>query len=170
MVFGRKSSDAPALSESSQNRVTKTTIEGVKVEGYNRLHQLRYLYPKNKCSVYHIWKSNAPGKLINTHHSHIRIELHGFYCHLGLFAVDRGDAMVIVSDNIEHINPVKYKTSTSYKPNPLLVNGEEIYSAFRETLKSIAEEYGLLLNNCQKFGRIFMTNLGSEHNRKYFHM
>ena len=63
-----------------------------------------------------------------------------------------------------------YYVSISYWPNPLKgKSGKEIKAALSEASKKCSDDYDSLKNNCQKFARIVMTELGARHTPIPFH-
>jgi hypothetical protein len=85
----------------------------------------------------------------------------------GLFS-NNGQVVFDVDGPELPTNP--YHVSTSYRPNPVVnVTKETLLWAYLHTCQQCGPEYKLLHNNCQKFGRILMTNLGASHHRELFH-
>jgi hypothetical protein len=110
--------------------------------------------PPTEFVVSHIRK----GKV--AHHSHIRIRtiLDKPVLNIGLFNA-KGNAS-IVGREIERMG---YSLSLSYEPNPITISKSGIISAFSRAVSECGGKYGLYSNNCQKFGRTFMTELGVTH-------
>ncbi len=119
------------------------------------------LSPHMNYQVVHISKSNGL-----THHSQIEIRDAGGnrLFDFGLF-VAGGNAVIVHDDG-----PGGYQDSTTYKPNPVTVTQYDIYKAYLAAIDACGGKYGLLHNNCQKFARLFMTELGVKHYRKFFHL
>jgi hypothetical protein len=157
--IGSKSAQTPSESsqESSSSGAAATEVAG----HLNGLGAGNY-------HVVHIWKPTAPGS--PAHHSQIQIRTTGDVplFHFGLFN-DDGKAVIMGGPGAAHSGS-GYTLSTSYKPNPMAVSKAQIEAAYQRALDSCGTKYGLLTNNCQKFGRKFMTALGSSHHRKMFHM
>lgn len=129
-------------------------------------------------SVTHMWKHNPGGMfggLIKSHHSMICVSRRGFNGNLlPVFYIDlvltrqTGRAWVRVKRASQGA-PNGYTTSQSYTPNPVVKSGNEILAAYDHAVDMMAEQYDTLTNNCQKFARIFMTQLGARHNRRFVH-
>ncbi|MEN8150293.1 MAG: hypothetical protein ABFS86_10745 [Planctomycetota bacterium] len=143
--------------------ITKDEVSAMKVLGWK--------CGSKKLKVHHVWKPN--GKLwglTTSHHSHIQVNDGNDkpYFHIGMFNSD-GKATVMLRPGKVTSSSYKYKDSTSYKPNPIETTGEDISMAFDFAMEMCAGDYGLLKNNCQKFARIMMTQLGAKHHRSVFH-
>lgn len=140
-----------------------------------------HIAPGERYRVYHLWC-----KAIPTSDHYVRFWPH----HSQIFIVD-------VNTNLEVTNfgvaPVEghatlvwdkvasqrlktgektvnaYILSQSYTPNPVKVYGRTIHKAFKAARGLTGDKYHLLLNNCQKFARIFMQECGSMHRRHPTH-
>lgn len=134
----------------------------------------------NRLYVTHMWKHNeggALGGLLKSHHSKLVVSrenfrgntLPVFYIDLVHFKTNKEKAMIRVYKAADH-TIAGYTQSTSYSPNPIIKSGNEIVTAFNYTVGMMASRYDVLTNNCQKFGRIFMTQLGAKHQRQLFHL
>lgn len=104
-----------------------------------------------------------PG-LTDGHHSQLFVEdMAGeVLFNFGLWSDD--GKVVFGSDASEQY----YKVSTTYTPNPVPVTPQKLLEAFLATRRKAGPDYKLLHNNCQKFGRLFMEELGATHSRKWF--
>lgn len=105
-----------------------------------------------------------PG-LLSAHHSQIFIQNMGgdILFNFGLWMNDSGK-VVFGQDERQDF----YKESTTYKPNPVTVTPQRFLEAFLATRRKCGPDYKLLHNNCQKFGRLFMEELGAKHSRRLF--
>lgn len=105
-----------------------------------------------------------PG-LTDVHHSQIFVENAGgdVLFNFGLWTDDSGKILFGQDDRPEY-----YKTSSTYTPNPVNVSPQKFLEAFVATRRKCGPDYKLLHNNCQKFARLFMTELGATHSRKLF--
>lgn len=163
MPFGFGSRSAQTPSESSADSNIDTA--GRQVAGL-----LDAINAKGRYKVYHKWKKvGGKPKRGMPHHSQIFVttfEDDMPIVNFGLFAVGTQVMIRDVAGN-DPTNP--YHVSTSYKPNPVIVRGEQIEDAFNYTSQQCGPKYKLLHNNCQKFGRILMTFLGASHDRELFH-
>jgi hypothetical protein len=132
----------------------------------------------NQLHVTHMWKYNPGGMfggLIKSHHSLVKVSRQGFSGNIvPVFYIDlvpspsTGRAWIRVYKASEkELNG--YTQSSSYTPNPIVKNGNELLAAYDHAVNMMAKEYDTLTNNCQKFARIFMTQLGSKHKRNFFH-
>ncbi len=156
--IGSRSAQTPSESsaDSSSSGTAATTVAGM-ITGL----------PAGNYHALHVWKPTAPGSPV--HHSHIQIQntdgTNVF--HFGLFAVN-GTASVQGGPGAAPSSS-GYAASTSYKPNPMVATNVQILAAYTSAIDACGGTYRLLHNNCQKFGRKFMTALGSSHHRKLFH-
>ena len=94
------------------------------------------------------------------HHSHIliRTAANRPVFNIGLFYVD-GEATIVCRMEERH----GYEASNSYSPNPLKVSKAKLKQAFDSAVSECGGRYHIYSNNCQKFARILMTQLGSSH-------
>jgi hypothetical protein len=122
--------------------------------------------------VCHKWKANARILAFTVHHSAIQIDDMGNNCICTLEVVNSsthpGDAMVILTKNPKSAAD-GYVPSKSYKPNPVVVTGADIANAYTASRDQMALDYDIFANNCQKYARLFMTELGAKHYRRLFH-
>lgn len=160
MPFGLGSKSAQTPSESSQQSKSNTHNVALTIAGLDQNTQYR---------VYHMWrKVGSVAKRGMPHHSQIFItDLNDNWLRsLGLFANAQG--MVVYEEEWNDPNN-PYNLSTSYKPNPCVVTGQQIDQAVQDATLKCGPEYKLLHNNCQKFARLLMTALEASHNRELFH-
>lgn len=94
------------------------------------------------------------------HHSHIRIRTarNEPVFNIGLFYVD-GEATIMCRMDERH----GYRASDSYAPNPLKVSNAKLKQAYDFAVGECGGKYHIYSNNCQKFARILMTQLGAIH-------
>ena len=132
----------------------------------------------NQLYVTHMWKYNPGGMfggLIKSHHSMVMVSRQGFGGNIiPVFHIDlvhtknTNRAWVRVFKASQH--PINgYSVSSSYSPNPIVKSGNEILAAYDHAVDMMAKQYDTLTNNCQKFARLFLTQLGAKHHRKLFH-
>lgn len=164
MVFGIGSKSAQTPSESSQQSPSNTDKTGRDVAG-----MLAGLDDGTNYKVYHKWrKVGSVAQRGMPHHSQIFVTdvNDADILNFGLFGTEDG-TVVFASDDENAANP--YHTSTSYRPNPVTATGQAIEQAFIRASRKCGPEYKLLHNNCQKFARLLMTELGASHDRELFH-
>jgi hypothetical protein len=149
---GSSGRSAQTPSESSQSSSSSGTVDELDV----RINQL---VAGTQYQIYHVWKGKP-------HHSHIRLrEFNGApRINFGLFNSD-GDATIVC----KVVEGNGYNVSASYRANPVLATGAQIAAAYTSAINACGGKYSLFGNNCQKFARLFMTNLGSVHRRQLFH-
>ena len=161
MPFGIGSRSAQTPSESSQQ--SNSNVKGA-------LQQtIAGLDAATQYKVYHKWrKVGNVAKKGMPHHSQIFIcdVADNAISNFGLFGDD--DGKVVYGDETEDPNN-PYHVSTSYKPNPITVYGLQIEQALTRASLKCGPDYKLLHNNCQKFARLFMIELGASHSRELFH-
>lgn len=149
---GSSGRSAQTPSESSQASSSSGNVDEIAV-------MLDQLTDGANYRIYHVWKGRP-------HHSHIRLREHDDRprMNFGLFNSDGVATLIwkIVEQNGYHI-------SASYKANPVVASKAQIVAAYNSAISSCGGKYNLLNNNCQKFARLFMTNLGSVHQRQLFH-
>jgi len=133
----------------------------------------------NQLYVTHMWTGGGGllAKLgLEGHHSLVTVSRQGYSG--AIVPVFYIDLIISANQNRAKIRVVKaadrslsgYRVSTSYSPNPVVKSGTEVLAAFDYAIDKTAERYNVLTNNCQKFARIFMTQLGAKHKRKLFHL
>ncbi|MEC5386834.1 hypothetical protein VVD49_13950 [Uliginosibacterium sp. H3] len=105
-----------------------------------------------------------PG-LTDVHHSQIFVENTGgdVLFNFGLWTDDTSKIMFEQDIQVKY-----YKDSTTYAPNPVTVTPQKFLEAFLATRRKCGPDYKLLHNNCQKFARLFMEELGAKHTRRKF--
>lgn len=162
MFFGSKSAQTP--SESSQQSTSNTDTAGAHVGG-----KLNALDATTQYKVVHKWrKVGSVAQRGMPHHSQVfvttltDVEVLNF----GLFG-DQNGQVVFVDDTDDPVNP--YHESSSYRPNPVTATGQVIEQAYIAVRRKCGPDYKLLHNNCQKFARLLMTELGASHHRELFH-
>lgn len=144
---------------SGQGRVTGPIDSGIVAEISKLLKAGRQVKIRHR---YRHFKKNA-GKT-DVHHSQIFVEDmagNGLF-NFGLWSDDGK----VVFDQDERTDV--YKDSTTYTPNPVAVTPQVFLAAFLATRRNCGPEYKLLHNNCQKFGRLLMEELGAKHSRRFF--
>lgn len=102
------------------------------------------------------------------HHSHIVIlsrDARSALFNFGLFD-DKGSAWIRSRPGLDE-NWAK-EVSGTYEPNPIAATKPQILAAFDVATQACGGKYSMLLNNCQKFARVFFTALGASHNRDMF--
>ncbi|MHB1736473.1 MAG: hypothetical protein ACYCQM_07880 [Acidithiobacillus sp.] len=122
---------------------------------------------KTNIKVYHKWRGIALYHQV--HHSQIFVKDSNDkdLLNFGLWSDDNGN-VVFVPDDSESAR--WYKISNTYSPNPVILpSGVMLMTAFLNTVAKCGPNYAQLDNNCQKFGRLFMTELGASHKRSLFH-
>lgn len=163
MFFGSRSAQTP--SESIQESASNTNTTTYMIAG-----RLDALTPGVNYKVYHKWrKVSRVAQKGMPHHSQIFVATGAdvVVLNFGLFS-NNGQVVFDVDGPELPTNP--YHVSTSYRPNPVVnVTKETLLWAYLHTCQQCGPEYKLLHNNCQKFGRILMTNLGASHHRELFH-
>ena len=161
MPFGIGSKSAQTPSESSQQ--SESNIRGAIRHGIAGIDQ------HTQYKVCHKWrKVGSVAKKGMPHHSQIFIYnmADNEIRNLGLFSDENG--MVEYGKDVnDPLNP--YHVSSSYEPNPCVVTGLEIEQAISSASLECGPNYKLLHNNCQKFARLLMTQLGASHSRELFH-
>jgi hypothetical protein len=159
--FGSRSAQTPSESSADSN----TDKAGRRIAG-----ELDGINPDDPYKVYHKWrKTGGKPRRGMPHHSQIFVTTfldNKPVLNFGLFQ-DDGQVVFLQEDSEDPANP--YHVSSSYKPNPVIVRGDQIEDAFNFTCQQCGPKYKLLHNNCQKFGRILMTFLGASHDRELFH-
>jgi hypothetical protein len=154
------------------SRSAQTPNESIQQSRSNRVggpaHAVAGLDDNTQYRVYHKWRKCGQVEQRGTpHHSQIFItDMNGNeVCNFGLF---QNNGVVVYGDDVD--DPmVPYHVSSSYKPNPIVRTGLQIQQAVAATVVQCGPDYDLLYNNCQKFGRLFMTALGAAHSREFFH-
>lgn len=153
-------------SERSQQSKSNLDTSGRNVAGI-----LNGIDPQERIKVYHKWrKVGSKASKTAPHHSQIWVTTFPDdqpIVNFGLFQGDDGVVEFLQDEDDMPTNP--YHVSSSYKPNPVIVRGEQLEDAFNYTSQQCGPKYKLLMNNCQKFGRILMTFLGASHDRELFH-
>ena len=165
---------AQTSNESEQDKNTegnalangRSKLTGFPLHAWNQLH------------ITHMWKYNPGGMfggLIKSHHSLVKVSRQGFSGNLvPVFYIDlvhTSSSMTawirVYKASEKELNG--YTQSSSYSPNPIVKTGTELLTAYDHAVAMMAKDYDTLTNNCQKFARIFMTQLGSKHRRNFFH-
>lgn len=163
MPFGLRSRSAQTPSESSQQSKSNRS----KADTGGRINGLD---PAATYKVHHFWrKVGSVAKRGMPHHSQIFVatDTGEWILSFGLFGDDDGQ---VVFDSEWDDNPTNpYVLSSSYTPNPVTVTGAVLEQAFINCTRMCGPEYKLLHNNCQKFARLVMIELGAGHNRHLFH-
>ena len=163
-MFGIGSRSAQTPSESSQN--SDDGGGGLDTSGIaGRIQAL--VNAGTLCNVHHMWRKVTAGAI--THHSQIFISnrANGFLVlNFGLWMGANG-TVEFARDEDRKIR--WYTQSDTYSPNPVPVTPLQLQQAFINTQQMCGPEYKLLHNNCQKFARLFMTQIGASHNRSLFH-
>ncbi|WP_172319071.1 hypothetical protein [Paraburkholderia solitsugae] len=163
-MFGIGSKSAQTPSESSQN----SDAGGGGLDTSGIAGHIQALVNANMpCNVHHMWRKVAAGAI--THHSQIFVSNRGngfLVLNFGLWMGDN-DTVEFATDEAKNIK--WYTQSDTYRPNPVSVTALALQQAFLNTRQKCGPDYKLLHNNCQKFARLFMTELGASHNRSLFH-
>ncbi|MBK8101099.1 MAG: hypothetical protein IPK26_28780 [Planctomycetes bacterium] len=163
MPFGSRSRSAQTPSESSQQSKSNRDPNGIG-------GQINGLDPAANYLVYHGWrKVGSVAKRGMPHHSQLFVQTEGgdWVLSFGLFGNDDGEIVIESEWDDNAANP--YVWSKSYKPNPVTVTGAALEQAYIKVTRMCGPEYKLLHNNCQKFARLMMIELGAGHDRHLFH-
>lgn len=162
MFFGSRS--AQTSNESAQN----SNAGGGGIDDGVGARITALIHSNTPCNLHHMWrKLGRDAGILSPHHSQLFVtdRRNGFILfNFGLWCNDRGQVEFAMDERIQH-----YTQSKTYSPNPIPVTPQQLMNAFVATRQQCGPEYKLLHNNCQKFGRLFMTNLGAKHTRSLFH-
>ncbi|MCD9087846.1 hypothetical protein [Stenotrophomonas sp. SY1] len=163
--FGSRS--AQTSNESAQN---SDAGGGGAVENAVKGYITAAMNSGNPVQVHHMWrKLSRDGGFLTPHHSQLFVtNLNGVILfNFGLWSDEDGKVVFAEEQekNIRH-----YTLSDTYSPNPVRVTPGQLMLAFLATKVKCGPDYKQLHNNCQKFGRLFMTELGAKHSRSLFHL
>jgi len=164
-IQDRNTSGAPVFGAAPYNELTRGLLTKWPMQSWSQLY------------VTHMWKyipGGGLGGLIKNHHSLIMVSRPGYSGKIiPIFYIDLVQGTTKKSV-VRVVNAAKkevhgYTASSTYSPNPIVKSGIEVLAAYDYAVDKMAERYNILTNNCQKFGRIFMTQLGAVHTRNHFH-
>lgn len=152
--------------------MTRAQWEG-KVGKFNLqegLAALRDGPPGPQYEIVHAYKSLGT---FGGHHSQLFVKMAGAAVYLfnfGLYCDPGGQVEFICYGVNSSPDSLGYKVSSTYSPNPVKgVTGIRIFNSFVAVEQLCAVQYDCLENNCQKFARLFMEDLGATHKRSWFH-
>lgn len=168
-IFGSRSNTPnESIQESNSNTAGGYTGHGMttgRIDSAIVAEISKILKAGGQIKVVHRYRhfTKDPG-LLDNHHSQIFIKnaSGGDLFNFGLWSGD-GDKVYFSDDS-----PKYYKDSTTYDPNPVTVTPQVFLNAFLAVRRKCGPDYKLLHNNCQKFARLLMEELGSTHKRRFF--
>ncbi|HEY2022136.1 hypothetical protein [Paraburkholderia sp.] len=162
-MFGLGSRSAQTPSESSQNSDAGGGLFPSEIAG-----SIQALVNDGiSCNVHHMWRKVSAGAI--PHHSQIFVSNRANGILVLNFGLWMGENGTVEFATDEDKNVRWYTQSDTYSPNPVAVMPRQLQKAFLSTRLMCGPDYKLLHNNCQKFARLFMTELGASHNRSLFH-
>jgi hypothetical protein len=169
LIGSRSYTANESVQQSKSNTVAGFSGEGKATGGIDRdvvAEITKILWAGLDVRVSHRFRHfTANPRLTSVHHSQLFVETMGgdVLFNFGLWTDDSGKILFG-----QDYKPEYYKVSTTYTPNPVPITAQRLLEAFVATRRKCGPDYKLLHNNCQKFARLFMEELGASHSRRLF--
>lgn len=169
-IFGSRSNTPnESIQQSNSNTAAGYTGQGARTGSIDQdlvAEITRVMRSGGNIKIVHCYRhfTANPG-LLSSHHSQLFVmdAADEILFNFGLWTNDDGKVVFGMDERFEF-----YKPSSSYSPNPVVVSTTTFLTAFLATRRKCGPDYKLLHNNCQKFARLLMEELGSTHKRRFF--